>query len=616
MPVPNQSLGLSSLLLVVLAVGLAVLQFPGADAYASTECFGDVFVGSLDEYDDSGVSLDVAPDGTAWVTWMGVDPVDRDDEVYYSRSGAGGWSERQRLNGPNSIADRFPKLSVGDDGSVWVVWYQWNSSGARLRVSHGGEDGWSVPETVHQNASRYDDKTILAVDSTNVWMATATYSAEAGDYMILVYHWQGTAWEGPWQIGVPGAANDYPDFGVDQEGRLWMVWFARNPATAMGPIMATMWTGTEWIEYQTVSDDSLNGGYPTIVFDGDVPMVTWTGNTNESTVNIEYSRYEAGAWTPAGLINIPNTYEADWDFNRALTTNSMGMVAAVWEGGNSYQTYSAAVYMSWWDGNSWTPEQKVNADGPYTIDRDPSGALDDDGAMWIVWESYSEAGPPLASDICSSVCIQTSPVSFGPTTAEFRDGSVVVEWHASGEAAEGPFLLWRQAEPVGDAVVPSVPPPDAVVLTEDPVTRPPYRWTDNDPVPGQVNSYWASWDAPSGVQYAGPSSVFVDAGSEDALPARIASVRPNPTRSRSCFRLTQNRAGLSEVVLYTVSGRRVRTLASSSFSGSSSLGSESDLCWDGLDEAGEAVASGVYMWELRFNGARVPEQSGVVTVVR
>lgn len=594
---------------MAVAIALVALSLLAMVASASTECSGDVLVGTPDEYDDWGVSLDVAPDGTAWVVWMGMDPANLDEEIYFSRSTPGGWSERQRLHDQNSVADRFPELSVGDDGSVWVVWYQSSSSGARLRVSHGGDTGWSAPETVHQNASRYDDKTILAIDSTNVWMATAAYVAEAGDDMILAYHWQEAAWEGPWQIGVPGTDSDYADFGVDQEGRPWMVWFARNPATAMGPIMASTWTGTEWTECQTVSDGSLNGGRAQIVFDGDVPMVTWTGSY-DTTVDIEYSRYEAGSWTPSGRVSLPDS-EGDWDFNRTLTTNSEGLIAAVWEGGNHYQTFSAAIYMSWWTGGSWTPEKKVNDDGPYTIDRYPSGALDDDGGLWVAWQSYSEAGPPLATDISASVCIQTTPVSFGPATAELRHGSVVVRWLASGEAAEGPFALWRHAELAGGEAAPLLPPPEAVLLTEDPLTGPPYEWTDADPEPGQVNSYWVSWDAPSGVRYAGPSCVFVDASSEDTLPARVLFVRPNPTRSGSCFRLKQSEAGCAEVVLYTVGGRMVRTLASDS-----SLGSESDLCWDGLDEAGERVASGAYMWELRFSGARVPEQSGVVTVVR
>jgi hypothetical protein len=611
MLVPKPHLGSSSPHLVAAAAVLAAVLLLTTVAHASTECSGDIPVGSTDDYDDWGVSLDIAPDGTAWAAWMGVDPENLDEEIYFSRYTSGGWSERQRLHGENSVDDRFPVLSVGDDGVVWVVWYKWSSSGARLYVSHGGAGGWSAPEPVHPGAGRYDDKTIFAIDSTNVWMATATYVSESGDDMIVAYHWQGTEWEGPWHIGVPGTNSDYPDFGVDWEGRPWVVWFAKNPATAMGPIMASTWTGTEWTEYQTVSDDSLNGSHPEIVFDGDVPMVTWTGSY-DTTVDIKYSRYEVGSWTPSGPVSLPDS-EGDWDYNRSLARNSEGLISAVWEGGNHYQTYSAAIYMSSWDGGGWTPEKKVNDDGPYTIDRYPSGALDDDGGLWVAWQSYSEAGPPLATDIYSSVCVQTTPVSFGPAQAEVHDGAVAIGWLASGEAADGPFDIWRYSEPAGGDAPLMLPPPDAVVLNEAPLSGPPYEWIDQSPEPGLVNSYWVSWDAPGGVRYAGPSSVLVDGGPADVLPARVLFVRPNPTRSGGCFHLKQSDAGHVEVALYTVGGRAVRTFESVS---GSALGAESDLCWDGLDDSGERVASGAYMWELRFNGSSVPGQKGLVTVLR
>jgi hypothetical protein len=50
-----------------------------------------------------------------------------------------------------------------------------------------------------------------------------------------------------------------------------------------------------------------------------------------------------------------------------------------------------------------------------------------------------------------------------------------------------------------------------------------------------------------------------------------------------------------EVVLYDVSGRRVRTLANRMFEG----GKEHELIWDGADDEGHAVAAGVYFYQLR-----------------
>ncbi|MFH1864880.1 MAG: hypothetical protein ABIK85_03275, partial [Candidatus Eisenbacteria bacterium] len=107
----------------IICLTLVGLLSPVVLTSASTECSGEVLVGGDDAYNDAGASLDIAPDGTAWVVWMGRDPVNEDEEVYFGRSTEGGWSEQQRLHEQNSGADRFPKLSFGDDGVGWVVWY-------------------------------------------------------------------------------------------------------------------------------------------------------------------------------------------------------------------------------------------------------------------------------------------------------------------------------------------------------------------------------------------------------------------------------------------------------------------------------------------------------------
>jgi hypothetical protein len=176
--------------------------------------------------------------------------------------------------------------------------------------------------------------------------------------------------------------------------------------------------------------------------------------------------------------------------------------------------------------------------------------------------------------------------------------------------------VWRDTQPEGEGPAPTVPPPGAAVLNKNPITGPPYEWVDDDPVPGQINSYWVSWDAPGGTRYAGPSSVLVDSGLEDTLPARVLFVRPNPSRTGSCFRVRQRDTGSAEVTLYTVGGRVVRSLVSDSGTGGSGRGSEFDLCWDGTDDSGQRVSSGAYVWELRVNGAPVADEKGIVTVVR
>lgn len=93
---------------------------------------------------------------------------------------------------------------------------------------------------------------------------------------------------------------------------------------------------------------------------------------------------------------------------------------------------------------------------------------------------------------------------------------------------------------------------------------------------------------------------FVPAASATAVDApargesRLSDARPNPFNPSTSIGYTLAREGKTEIVVYDVSGRRVRVLAS----GPATAGYH-EVTWDGRDDAGRAVASGVYFYQLR-----------------
>ena len=83
--------------------------------------------------------------------------------------------------------------------------------------------------------------------------------------------------------------------------------------------------------------------------------------------------------------------------------------------------------------------------------------------------------------------------------------------------------------------------------------------------------------------------------------AMRAIVCPNPFHSRAEIRLDAPQGGPAHVLIFDASGRRVRTLAD----GRAAAGPRSFL-WDGTDETGRALESGVYFYRLdagRASGA-------------
>ena len=82
-----------------------------------------------------------------------------------------------------------------------------------------------------------------------------------------------------------------------------------------------------------------------------------------------------------------------------------------------------------------------------------------------------------------------------------------------------------------------------------------------------------------------------------AAATRLWTPEPNPTAVGATIRFSLRTAGPVELDLYSVTGQRVRQLASGAFPAG-----EHAVKWDGTDEAGRPVATGVYFVKLGANG--------------
>jgi len=108
--------------------------------------------------------------------------------------------------------------------------------------------------------------------------------------------------------------------------------------------------------------------------------------------------------------------------------------------------------------------------------------------------------------------------------------------------------------------------------------------TTGDDYRAYANPVWVEFDATSVAQ-----------GDEATLLA--LATRSNPSRASASLSFTIPAAGLVELSLYDVRGRLVRTLLRGELAGGAH-----ETVWDGIDEAGTVVASGVYFAALRHDG--------------
>ena len=96
------------------------------------------------------------------------------------------------------------------------------------------------------------------------------------------------------------------------------------------------------------------------------------------------------------------------------------------------------------------------------------------------------------------------------------------------------------------------------------------------------------------------SSAFIDGERQQVLPEEVALLPnyPNPFRGQTTLEYALPEAQTVELHIYDVLGRRVRTLVSQE----RQRAGQHRISWDGRNDAGEAVSSGIYLGRLRVDG--------------
>jgi hypothetical protein len=578
------------------------------------ECGPVSVVGGVDEYDDWGPTVAAAPDGTVWAAWMGRDPEQEDEEIYYSTNEGSGWSAQERLHADNLTPDRFPRLAVSSDGVPWALWNRALSDGYKLSYSRWDGLSWTPPRILRKGASRYDHYDILAAGSGDAWVATDGYVEGASEREILVYHWTGDVWEGPRLLSGPQGENRYPGLGMDPTGRPWVTWMYRPTGGSHNRVLCSTWADTGWTVPDIVNGDAGNMSSPNIVFDGETPMVVWDGNGHMGHGDVEYARLEEGSWTPASLVSAPDSF-TDYDHGVDCEARNAGQIWCVWEAGSHGDIFSPAIVASRWSGRGWSAEFPMSGGAENTEDRFPSAALGLDGSLWAVWQCYEEIAPPWDRDIRGTSCLMTTAIDFCCPEATPDGGAVRVTWYAHGAAADETFRVWRLCGAGGESSTSPVPPEGAQSLSPEPIEGPPFEVLDSDPSLGSRCSYWVERCGADGPDFVGPAQIELEDGSAVG-PALLLWARPNPATSSWCVGFRQDLPGTVSMTVYDVAGRRVATVPGVPHPPGACDNAGRVLCWDGIGPGGIDAASGVYMARLLFDGQPIPDQSAMLTILK
>jgi len=588
------------LTIFVLSCALVLITAPGVFA---TTWSPEMLVNIPDGYDDWAPDIAIDTTGRAWVVWMGVDPVEGDEEIYYRCCENGGWGPQGLVNPADTRGDRFPELCTGlRDGVPWCIWARWNSvvGAYDFVVSHWVGDGWSLPETVFVGGSRYDGYEIVARDTSLVWALWSTRTTVPPTHKDIFARGRVNGVWGPVeQIELPQGHEGEVRAALDSKDRLWAVW--QSDSVDKIVIQSCVRDESGWGEVIHVAAEPGGSFCPAVAIDdNDVAWIVWYSGDLLGGSDVWSARWACTGWEHLGKVS-ESGGTGNVSFNHPVICNvpASGPLVVWWGGPQTLETKD--IYESKWTVHGWRPPGHVSVPDSVFLARDqyPSLAVDKDRTAWVCW-MWAQTEEPYDTEIKARYSSDVTLVSgLADLRGEVRDGVVVLSWSAD---YPGSFVVFRRGQlaprassegnvhmllvdcgSVSDSL-----PQGAERLTEEPlVGSGRLEYTDYGCRPGYAYEYWIVEEVEVKCYLHGPIYAEIE-----TLPGtQIESVYPNPLRPGGWIQWSGAEGDRLEV--WDVHGGLVRVFSQEE--GLLLSNSRSLVYWDGRNSGGREVASGVYL---------------------
>ena len=237
-----------------------------------------------------------------------------------------------------------------------------------------------------------------------------------------------------------------------------------------------------------------------------------------------------------------------------------------------------SLYCTYYDGDAWHP-------CPSTVDV-TNNRVTCTASTPGIWGIGGEDG--------------TFPVRLSLFTAQAGDGEVSLHWCTESEVDNVGFDIWRalpeegQYERITSELIPGVGNTSSLYI---------YSFSDKNVVNGFTYWYKVEAVASEGTRtrhgpIAATPQAKVELLEQEIISAQpdvyaLSACIPNPFNPSATIRYQVSEPGEVSLTIYDVLGQRVRVLVSGR-----QLAGWYQVSWDGRDEAGRLVSSGVYFYRL------------------
>lgn len=424
------------------------------------------------------------------------------------------------------------------------------------------------------------------------------------------------AWAQTWTLETVAGPTDYQDFAIDEFGTLHVV--HANPYSSPNPELAYMFDSGDGWQAEVVPAVPRASLISLVTDDAGVPHIAFVDPSN----TVRYAHRTGGAWT------IESLQPSELPYNPTIALDESGGPHI------AFITYGDRIRHAFKSGGSWTDEE---VDGSFlsasqsraVIAVDPAGiprigsrdqfdgvtyftrqasswthehfgewgymtwmTLDESGNAHFVYTgdgvhyATNESGPWVTQDVDTSLmndCDITLDANGRPYIAYSNTYAIRYQhpnlyYHTDVYFAYQAGGVWRS---------------EVVDATHDYTGN--YYWSARVAFDGSGTPHVVYRDASTGALKHATRN-WPTAVGDDPRPASfgIVSIAPNPFNPSA--RITFRLSGRShvEVAVYDVRGRRLRLLADRAYD----RGLHSEV-WDGFDDRGARVASGVYFVRVK-----------------
>jgi len=275
-------------------------------------------------------------------------------------------------------AARYCGMTKDNSGTPWCAWCaeEFFPLQYNIYVSHYSDTAWSDPDTIYPFLGFTNCN--LATDANgNVWVV-----AEEVGSAISACFYDGNSWSDLMSVPTPGSCCHYPVATGDSLGNLWVCWHSGGPGDGHhiwgNAYIQGQWGSPVLISYPGSHDESAYS--MTTDKQGNV-WVGWSGAFYRS-IKLCASFNNGSTWSDTMVIAEYST----WTCGPALTVDTSGKV---WAGWLNRGVSEWNVYANYYDGSIWSEPRLVSSDTstpfPYVGDWPIAITSDDAGMVWLTW---------------------------------------------------------------------------------------------------------------------------------------------------------------------------------------------------------------------------------------